>query len=133
MHLAHDDLRVLVPAAQHATAPLFAFDDGTPFCSDDVASIGADIAAHAGWSAVEVADVGAKCFRIGGATDLRDWYGVERATELLKRRGRWNTDIAQLYARTTVAEMADVSRHIGSAGHAEVERVRVGWAEPARR
>ena len=117
----------------HATTMLFVHADGSPFTSKDVKRIGQRIARAAGWPEQDVKQVGAKWARIGGATDLRIAFGVTEASALLKRRGRWGSDIGEIYARTSVEEQAQVSIRIGDAQGADLERLCAGWAQPARR
>ena len=103
-------------------------------CTDDVADIGREYARAAGWSEAAVAAVGGKCWRIGGATDLRALcQSAAEAERVLKRRGRWSSDIGEIYARTTIEEGAAYSAAIGDAAGTDLERLGsgAGWAEPA--
>jgi hypothetical protein len=110
---------------------LFAYSCGRPLSSRDVARIAQRIAKAAGWRSDEIEHVGAKAFRVGGAIDLRLVYGVEVASQLLKRRGRWGTDIGEIYARTSLEEQVDVSARIGDARRGtDLERMCAGWAQP---
>eukprot|EP00966_Prymnesium_polylepis_P164077 3793969-Prymnesium_polylepis.1 len=43
-------------------------------------------------------EVGAKAFRIGGSTDCKELTG-EAGKALIKRRGRWTSDVAEIYQR----------------------------------
>ena len=49
------------------------------------------------------AEVGAKAFRVGGATDGRARLG-DRSEAVLKQRGRWESDVALIYQRPRLAE-----------------------------
>eukprot|EP00965_Chrysotila_dentata_P018191 605200-Pleurochrysis_carterae.AAC.1 len=52
------------------------------------------------------ANFGGKCWRIGGATDLRDRLGdASKAT--IKQRGRWASDIAEVYQRALLDHQLD--------------------------
>eukprot|EP00965_Chrysotila_dentata_P058255 1931704-Pleurochrysis_carterae.AAC.1 len=49
-----------------------------------------------------------KCWRIGGATDLRDRLGdASKAT--IKQRGRWPSDVALVYQRALLDHQLDAS------------------------
>ena len=109
---------------------VFARPDGTPFTSKDVADIGQRIARCAGWPAAEVARIGAKCFRVGGATDYADELGVE-GRDVLQRRGVWDSDLDFIYSRTTVQRQLDASARVGNARGTTVERALPGrYAQP---
>ena len=124
------------PRLLWAKTLLFVNPDGSPYCTDDVADIGREYARAAGWSEAAVATVGGKCWRIGGATDLRALcQSAAEAERVLKRRGRWSSDIGEIYARTTIEEGAAYSAAIGDAASTDLERLGsgAGWAEPAAR
>ena len=76
-------------------------------------------------------DFGAKSFRIGGATDYRAAFGAVKAERLIKQRGRWWSDIHQLYERALAEEHLDASAAVGDARGAELEALCEGWAQPA--
>jgi hypothetical protein len=120
----------VVPRAQWGESLLFVHRDGSPYSSEDVARIAQRVARAAGWPAAAVRTVGAKAFRVGGATDLRDIFGVAVASSLLKRRGRWGSDIGEIYARTSLDEQLLVSTQIGDSQGADLERLCAGWAQP---
>ena len=66
-----------VPPQARESTLFFTHADGRPYTSEDVAAIGKRIASLAGWPAEEVALVGAKWARIGGATDFYDEFAEE--------------------------------------------------------
>ena len=115
-----------------ATTLFFTHPDGRPFCSEDVARIGRDTAKAAGWAPERVKLVGAKWARIGGATDFRDQLGPVAGRELLRARGRWATDLDEIYARVTVDELAAASAKVGDARAPDLERLFPGWVQPGR-
>lgn len=80
---------------------------------------------------MQVQHVGAKCFRIGGATDFRDKFGPS-GRELLRGRGRWGSDIDEIYSRTILDEQLRASAAVGDASGVELERAFPGWAQPGR-
>eukprot|EP00965_Chrysotila_dentata_P127463 4215281-Pleurochrysis_carterae.AAC.1 len=79
---------------------------------------------------LDPADFGGKCWRIGGATDLRDMLG-EAGKTLIKQRGRWQSDVASFYQRAIVDAQLEASAGIGDATGVELEAVCAGWAQPA--
>jgi hypothetical protein len=120
-----------VPSWARDSTLFFTWADGTPFCSEDVAAIGKEIARKAGWPESEVARVGAKCFRVGGASDFRDIYGEVEGRSILKRRGRWGSDIHAIYSRASLPEQLRASAGAGDAQARDMERAFPGWAQPA--
>ena len=123
----------MVPHASRASTLFWCHADGTPFCSADVASIGKRIARLAGWPPEAVAQVGAKCFRIGGASDYRDHFGAVEGKELLKRRGRWASDIFHIYSRASLPEQLRASALVGDTEGMDYERVFRGFTQPTTR
>eukprot|EP00965_Chrysotila_dentata_P114932 3798831-Pleurochrysis_carterae.AAC.1 len=79
---------------------------------------------------LDPADFGGKCWRIGEATDLRDLKG-EGGRALIKQRGRWQSDVAQVYQRAIVDAQLEASAGIGDASGVELEALRLGWTQPA--
>ena len=79
-------------------------------------------------------------WRSGGATDLRDSpfnvggppMGTVEATRLIKARGRWYSDIQEIYERFSLAEHARASAAITEAGGLDLEDLLVGWIQPGR-
>ena len=82
---------------------------------------------------------GAHSLRIGGASDFRDLYdtstaaGLEEAKRVLnlKKRGRWRSDIAFIYARTSLDSSLEASTRLADVSGREIESAFAGWAEPA--
>ena len=103
--------------------------DVTEFCKADAARLGLDAAEYFG-----------NMWRVGGATDLLEAPNnkdgpsltVEEATKLIKARGRWWTDIHQIYSRWSVAAHADASLAITLADGIDVEDMVPGFAQPGR-
>lgn len=123
-----------VPPAEAGKRPLFAHEDGSAWCTADSAAAAKKIAelGGSGDNGVDPGEVGAKSFRIGGATELRDRFGVEKSKALIKERGRWLTDIHEIYARTPVAEHLAASAALGEGSGVEIEAVSRGWIQPGR-
>jgi len=120
-----------VPERLRAVTLFYSHPDGSPYTSKDVAAIGKEIATLAGWSAEEVRTVGAKWARIGGATDLYEVFG-EEGRAILKRRGRWASDLDAIYARTSLGPQLDASRRMAEATSAEFERAFTGFVQSSR-
>ena len=74
----------------------------------------------------------ARMFRVAGATDLREVLGLE-GREVIKSRGRWDSDIHSIYERPLLREQLRASALTGSARGAGIENVISGFAQPARR
>ena len=121
-----------VPPQARESTLFFTHADGRPYTSEDVAAIGKRIASLAGWPAEEVALVGAKWARIGGATDFYDEF-AEEGRAILKRRGRWASDLDQIYSRTSLTRQLEASQRVGDSSGLDFERVFPGYAQPATR
>ena len=72
-----------------------------------------------------------KSVRIGGATDLREIHGAG-AQFLIKERGRWGSDVAQLYQRSLLQAQLDLSVGMGAAHTRDMEEMVKDWVQPAR-
>ena len=89
-------------------------------------------------------EVFGNAYRVGGATDLRDapsnadsviagpCIGMEQATRMIKARGRWYSDIYEIYERGSLREHALASAAITEAGGMDLEQILVGWIQPGR-
>eukprot|EP00965_Chrysotila_dentata_P065606 2173898-Pleurochrysis_carterae.AAC.2 len=75
-------------------------------------------------------DFGAKCWRIGGATDLRDVLG-DGSRAMIKQRGRWASDVAEVYQRALVNGQLDASARVTSARGVDMEAIVEGWSQPS--
>jgi hypothetical protein len=81
----------------------------------------------------EAAKLGAKSFRIGGATDYRAVLG-DGAAQFIRRRGRWASDVAEIYQRTLVQTHLQASAAVGLAAGVELEALCDGsWVQPTTR
>ena len=89
---------------------------------------------------LDPAEIFGNTWRVGAATDLRDApftvggppIGMEQATRMIKSRGRWWTDIHEIYERLSLAEHALASAAITEAGGFDLEAVLRGWVQPGR-
>ena len=71
--------------------------------------------------------------RSGGSTDWRCQLGLETAKSVIKQRGRWESDVNEIYQRPLVEEQLRGSALVGSAHGAGLEDVCRGFAQPAVR
>ena len=126
-------LAVLRTAATADDAPFFTVAGGFPYATSDVRRLVRNIARAAGVPEPELGEYGAKAARIGGATDWRDELGAEQARAVIRRRGRCETDVAEIYQRTLVNEQLRGSVVVGGARGASLEDVCRGWVQPADR
>ena len=118
-------------ASHHAAAkaPLFTAADGRPWDTRDTRSLARRFALELG---IPTAEVGAKAFRIGGATDLQVRLGTDGGQKVIKQRGRWASDVAAVYQRALAEVHLDASASIGDAQGRELESLIEGWAQPAQ-
>ena len=118
-----------VPPAscKRANAPLFLNENATAYDTADVAKLGKKFCRAAG---IPPELCGAKLWRIGGATDLRDTMGMQGA-QAIKERGRWGSDVAFVYARSLVGQQLDAAAGMAEAGDADVEAMFADWVQPA--
>jgi hypothetical protein len=111
-----------------ARVPVFTRADGvTAVDTADVRAIAQRMARACGESA---ADFGGKSFRVGGATDLRCVKGAA-GKEIIKGRGRWNSDIADIYQRTLLSDQIEGAASMADARAADLESLLHGWWQPA--
>ena len=80
---------------------------------------------------IPAAEIGGKCWRIGGATELRAMLG-DGSQQLIKERGRWASDVAQVYQRASLEMQLEMSAAMmGAAGRRDMEDVHgVGSSRP---
>lgn len=117
-------------ATQLAATPLFQSDtDGVAVNTEVMREDARMIARLTGMTEMEV---GGTSFRIGGAEDTYDLFGVE-GEAVIRERGRWHSDIHQLYQRCSAARHMHVSTQIGNSTGASLEALGEGWANPGRR
>ena len=131
-----DDVRVLGTAAA-LQSPIFrhsakgGVEDA--ISTTDVCRIVRDVAAAAG---EDPADFGGHSLRVGGASDFRDLFdcstaGLEEAERVLKKRGRWRSDIAFIYTRASLATALEASARLAQVDGGDIEAAFSAWAEPA--
>ena len=106
---------------------------GGAFSTSDMRRIARAVAFAAG---ERPEDFGAHSFRIGGASDVKDLFdasaaGLEEAKRMLKKRGRWRSDIAFIYSRASLDVSLEMSVRLASVDGRDVEGAFAAWAEPA--
>lgn len=114
---------------QPSTTPLFTDSDGMPWTSKTTSLLAVKMGAAIG---IPSTQLGGKTFRIGGATEICACLGEETGRCLLKKRGRWSSDIAFIYQRALLAPQLDASGHMGDEGGSkDMEESELGWVQPA--
>ena len=121
-----------VPAHRRREAPLFTSATGGSYAAwttDDSRRLAREYGRMAN---IASADIGGKAFRVGGATDMRDALG-DASIHLIKQRGRWASDVAQVYQRALVRShlRASVLMSSNAAASRDMEELVKGWAQPA--
>ena len=122
------DWQLRAPPADLSEA-FFSHANGDPFTTTHVRAIGKSIARAAG---VPAEDVGAKCFRIGGATDGRA-AGAQVTESIYRQRGRWDSDCGKVYSRPLVEEHLSVATGAARARGADLEALCAGFSQRAIR
>jgi len=104
----------------------FSHTCGDPWCTAHVAALGKGIARLIG---IPPEEVGAKCFRIGGATDWRAAEGPNGDGRVIKQRGRWASDCTIIYQRPLVEEQLHFARIAGAVESEDLEAVCADFAQ----
>ena len=118
------------PGTPADSAPFFTAEGGEVYTTSDTRRLARRIAVLAG---IPPEDVGAKAFRAGGSTDARGKLG-ETGKSLIKQRGRWASDVAEIYQRPLLHDHLEASAIIGdSTANVDLEAVCEGWAQPTFR
>ena len=115
-----EDVRSLLASRRRSTRPSFATSarGGAAIGIRDVATCARSCARSRLRRARTPAAFGAHSLRIGGASDFRDLFdtstaaGLEEAKRALKARGRWQSDIAYIYARTSLDSVLEASARV---------------------
>ena len=71
---------------------------------------------------------GAKAFRAGGATDWRDTLG-EEGKYIIRKRGRWWSDVDDIYQRPILDAQLAASARVGDARGEGMEEVIPGFVQ----
>ena len=117
-------LRELPPA--FFEAPFFTLPSGAGWTSADSSRLFKRVAVAAG---LDPESIGGKAVRIGGSTDAKESTG-EAGKAIIKRRGRWASDVAEVYQRELLGIQLDLSAALGDAVGEDLEALCEGWAQP---
>ena len=118
---------------RRSSFPFFTAASGDVMDTSYVRRLAQRIAAAAGMPGEQVrSDVGAKAFRIGGATDWRAERG-EAGVQIVKQRGRWDSDVASIYQRPLLADQLAASAAVGGVRGSDLEQVCLAFAQRAVR
>ena len=98
---------------------------GLPLRTAEVKTLARRVAVAAGLPAEEV---GAKSFRVGGATDWRDCLG-DASAAVVRQRGRWESDVALVYQRPLLSSHLAASMRVRPGGSADLESLCGGFAQ----
>jgi hypothetical protein len=71
-----------------------------------------------------------RALRMGGASDMYDLWGPA-AERYIRERGRWGSDVAQIYQRVSAAAHGSISRTIGDSAGADLQSMLTGWCQTA--
>ena len=107
-----------------ALSPLFATTDGQPVRTAYVRELVRYAAQLLG---LPPALFGAPSLRIGGATDMYALMG-EDGKRVTKERGRWESDVAEVYQRANAEKHLAASEHIAEVQGVDLESFTIGWA-----
>jgi hypothetical protein len=67
---------------------------------------------------------------MGEATDMYDIYGPADE-RYIRERGRWGSDVAQIYQRVSAAAHGAISREMGDSTGADLQSMMAGWSQLA--
>lgn len=76
-------------------------------------------------------DFDARALRIGGATDLYHLFTANEAERIISDRGRWKSDIKDLYSRLSATSTLESSAIMADAKGVDLEAFRHGYVMPA--
>jgi len=79
---------------------------------------------------IPAVELGARSFRIGGATDWREVFGAD-AERVITQRGRWHSDIGAIYQRALAEAHLRGSAAVGDTVGADLESLCRGWVQPS--
>lgn len=96
-----------------------------PLTSVDIAFWGQQVGTAAG---LDASTIFAQCFRLGGATDMYDLYGAA-AERYVRERGRWASDIAQIYMRVSASAHGEISRSLADSEGIDLQSMLRGWCQ----
>ena len=71
-----------------------------------------------------------RALRMGGAADLYDIFGPA-GERYIRERGRWASDVAQIYQRVSASAHGELSRVIGDSEGLDLQSMLSGWSQLA--
>ena len=113
--------------ATRLALPMFLGASGRTWTTDDSRALFREVAQAAG---LDPTDVHARAARIGGATDARARLG-DAGRQAIQRRGRWCSEVAQIYQRELLEDQLQLSAEIGDVLADSLEELGLGWVQPA--
>lgn len=116
--------RAEVSAAETDTAPFFTGRSNHAWTTSDTRELAQSIGRAAG---MQPHTLGAKSFRIGGATDLQEHKGEVSARDIIQQQGRWSSDIAAIYTAAPSAFASTRSHQQHSEIPKDPETWRTTW------
>ena len=116
--------RLVVPAADWPSAPLFAGANGRAIHTGYVREL---VRLAARLLGLPPLLFGGSSPRIGGATDLYFVYGADGA-RLIQERGRWHSDVAFIYQRASASRHLSASASMVEAQGIDLESFALGWS-----
>lgn len=117
-----------VPSGCLGVAPFFAWPNGDALSTADVLTFIREAAEAVGECPSEF---DARALRVAGATDLYHLFGPGQAEQLIQKRGRWCSEIHQIYTRMSATRMLDVSASMADAEGVDLEAFCFGYVMPA--
>ena len=114
------------------SSPFFTDASGAVMDTSYVRGLARRLARFGGLPEADVADVGAKAFRIGGATDWRLEAGAA-GEATTRQRGRWDSDVATIYQRPLLGAQLAAAAGVGGVRGAGLEELCAGFVQRAVR
>lgn len=102
--------------------PFFTQPSGTTWRTEDSRKLYKAIVLAAG------GDPSTKAARIGASTDAKE--RTEAGKAIIKRRGRWSTDVAEVYQRELLGIQLGLSMALGESVGEDLEELCFGWNQP---
>ena len=120
------------PNAPPLTSPFFTLKGGEIYRSNDVLEL---VRRWAVMIDLPPLEFWSRAFRVAGATDLRDKVGEAVSKKLIKDRGRWDSEIGEIYSRPLLQPQLEASIAVGTASGVGFEDhlSGTGFAQPATR
>ena len=111
-----------------STDPLCAWN-GEVISTSDVQSFAREVALACG---LDAKNFTAAALRSGGASDILDVLGPKEGKAVIGPRGRWASDIDEIYSRLSLPGQLEASRRMADSSGVELESVARHWRQPLR-